>query len=444
MSVLIIFSTGWAFTLNDTYALPEFKTDSGILVSRISGDPNNQNQIKLVNTMTNSEIMPPDHVMKLPVRIGFPYGQTSINDQGHSQAREYGDATQAAVVLWGKQLEPIKAATQVTLNLTFIKNDALFKSQQSEVIGALSATELSDLNSSLDRLSEMLPRFLEGYRRYHKAQTEREFEQARKSFSNAIKAVDLNFNKETGNHATFEKIQASLHFYLGNTLQALGYNGEAINEYKKAVNKTLDKYGSPLYIEAASNLGWLLRVEDKIIEATEILSAIDSTCERADRKKWACAYVWYNLGHALSDQKQYQQASVFFNLAINRIREKSDRDKGDIRLEAYSHQNLAYSLVRHATTLETNKKPSFVDDAQKAWEKGQTALDKAEFEIPEYFQITLGRIHIERHHWNQAIEVLTSLVLEQKWEMKATVNSLLAGAYSCISDVSKLKSTCWQ
>jgi tetratricopeptide (TPR) repeat protein len=437
LAVLIIFGTGWLLANRYVYQIPSFVAENGILVARFEGDPTDQQQIDFANSLIvndpNRLEEGEQRVQVLPIRIGFPsIGRANLLDKGHLEARKYGGDAQAAVVLWGKLLAPQETMGRLAINLTFIKNEALYRSLKPEAVGAMDASELNDLDSSLSRLAKSLPQFLEGYRRYHAAESERDFELAKEAFSYAIKAIESNLEENISDRPILEQILASLHFYRGNTFLVLGHIAEASNNFEAAIGLTADVVdGPPRYYEAAINLGWLLRREGKLDKAVAVLEAVDSKCESDRPQKRACAYAWYNLGYALSDQGLHEQASVYFKLAIKRIQNTypDTGGTGDRLLEAFCHQNLAYSLVLRATTMDVDVSASLLEDAQKASKRGQDVLKHAGLDVPKYFQITIGRIHIERHDWKSAIDVLTNLEVPQ--DFKASVHALLAGAYHC-------------
>ena len=434
LAVLLIFGAGLLSYGKNIYEKREFvDKNGGILVSRLEGDPSDYYQNELAeNLIYSSKSGLPSNVDVLPRRIGFSslFVPNKL-DSGHTEANGYGQETRAAVVLWGKLLKP-KEAMRLEINLTFIENETLFKRMGTKVVGMMNGSELNGLDSNLGHLTEILPRFLNSYSHYYAAKNDGGFEPLEEEFLQIIKDLKKGSVKDSSAHQVLKKaILPSIHFYRGNILLALGRRKEAISEYTEAVGLTADK-GNQRYIEAASNLGWLLRLEGELDEAVKLLTGVDLHCKNG--KQRACAYAWYNLGYALSDQgKHVKEASSNFRRAIERIRiHRSRQDNEDQRLEAYSYQNLAYSQVRHAAKSDANDKAQLLEEAQKNWELGKKTLTLAGLEVPEYFKITQGRIHIEQREWQKAIDLLTNLKVPQ--DRQASVNALLAGAYSCVEN----------
>ncbi len=440
LAVLIVFGSGLFFAGRAIYRVPEFPAKSGILVSRLDGDPRDWQQRKLAmslqwNEDVSSDAEFPKNVAMLPRRIGFSSPFTLTLSNGHEVAREYGRRTRAAVVLWGRQLGLAETKLRVAVNLTFIESEALFKKFGSKLVGAIEASELNGLDSDLERLAETLPRFLNGYRRYHDAENESDFAWLEVEFLSIIEDLRANPTEDPRDRDAVDELLASLHFYRGNTLLILGRREEAVSEYEAAVSQTAEVVGGveyPRYIEAASNLGWLLKEKGDLDETVAILTSVDRKCEGGDRRQRACAYAWYNLGDALSDQGQHERASGNFKRAIERIQENA-QNTADRRLNAYSHQYLAFSLVRRAAASGVSGRVSLLEKAHEAWMGGVDALKRAGLKVPAYFQITLGRIHLERRKWELAIEVLTNS--DAPPDREAIVHALLAGAYSCVKDV---------
>lgn len=434
LAVLIVFGGGLYFAGMNMYRLQKFETDGGILISRLAGDPKNQLQSELVMKLSGKQRGDGESkVAVLPRRIGFDLAGNPYD--GQQRARRYGANTRAAVVLWGKLKD--EAEGMLAVNLAFIKKEGLFVGQRgSQVIGVMETRQLKGIQSNLDLLAETLPRFLGGYRLYRVAQSDREFEAAEGAFSDAIKDLETDTEDSSEDRQALDEILASLHFFRANALLSLDRKSDAVVEYTAAVNQTASGE-RPKYIAAASNLGWLLADQGKLEEAIDILEAIDHECTLTPGVSGPCAYVAYNHGDVLSDQVLHEEASAQFRLAIERIQDQMSAPESDYqRLEAHSYQYLAYSLVRQAAALDTGDKAPFLEEAQEAWEHGVLSFVQAGLDAPEYFRITLGRIHIERNEWNDAIRVLTSI--DAPRDRLPCVHALLAGAYACTGNVDEL------
>lgn len=433
--VLTVFGSGLYYAGLNMYRLQEFKTDGGILISRLAGDPNNQLQSALVMELSGKERSGDESkVAALQRRIGFDFAGNPYD--GQQRARRYGTETGAAVVLWGKLMD--EAEGLLAVNLAFIRREGLFVGQRgSRVTGVMETRQLKGIQSNLELLAKTLPRFLSGYRLYRVAQNEGDLEVAEGAFSDAIKDLGVDRADNSEQRQALDEILASLHFFRANTLLYLGRKNDAVVEYTAAVNQTADGE-RPKYIAAANNLGWLLADLGKIEEALDILKAIDHECTLNLDLSGPCAYVAYNRGDVLSDQGLHEGASVQFRLAIERIHDQKSAPESDYqRLEAHSYQYLAYSLVRQAAALGTGEKPPFLEEAQEAWGNGMNSFKQADLDAPEFFRITLGRIHIERREWNEAISVLTSI--DASPDRLSCVHALLAGAYACTANADQLE-----
>ena len=435
LAVLIVFGSGLYFAGLDMYRIQAFETDGGILISRLAGDPTNQLQSELVLKLKGSERSDGESkVAALPRRIGFDLAGNPYD--GLQKARLFGTDAEAAVVLWGKLKNQTKGLLAV--NLAFIKREGLFIGHRgSQVAGVMETRQLKDIQSNLDLLADTLPRFLGGYRLYRVAQSDREFVATEIAFSDAIKNLEIAPGDSSEDRQALDEILASLHFFRANALLFLERKDDAVVEYTAAVNQTAVG-GRPKYIAAASNLGWLLADLGKTEEAVDILEAIEHECILNPDVSGQCAYVAYNRGDILSDRGLHQQASARFRLAIKRIHDQTSAPESDYqRLEAHSYQYLAYSLVRQAAALGISEKTPFLEEAEEAWEHGVRAFKQAGLDAPEFFRITLGRIHIERREWDKAISVLTSI--DAPPDRLSCVHALLAGAYACTGNADQLE-----
>lgn len=441
--VLIVFAAGWSLARGYVYALPE--VDGGILVSRIDGDRGDMVQRELaerlvpdVQVAASQDSAAPREVALLPARVGFSsrFELTPRLDDGHAEARSFGRRAGAAVVLWGKLQSTAQAVRRLAINLTFIDSEALFRTTKARVVGAIDGGDLSGLEGDLDRLARTLPEFLQAYGRYHGAEDERDLEQARLRLTRAIAMLERRSKEQQGESRALDELLASLHFYRGNAHQALGDSEAAASDYETAIDRTAEELGGviyPRYVEASNNRGWLAKKNGATREAISVLTAVDSLCED-DPAKRACAYVWYNLGDAFGDLEQHEKATRYLELARQRIQATSSGVE-DRRLEAYCHQNLAYSLVRRAATAPEGTHRSMLEAAEESWNLGVETLRNADLEVPPYFGITQGRIHVERREWDRAIAVLSELDVPDT--MQKSLHALLAGAYFCAGDTER-------
>ena len=432
MTVLMVFGGAWTLALRAIYPPTEL-AEGGILVSRLADDPSDQLQKALVGILRRSEPAPqegdpPEAVAALPSRIGFA-SLTGDHDGGHARARHIGSQSHAAVVLWGRVLAPLTDSERLALNLTFIDSEALYRTRESRVVGAIDAGEVSDLDGDLDLLATTLPRLLDGYRDYRAARNERELGLVDREFSDAIETLEVQTPEAPEDRRALKEILASLHFFRGNTRHALGRRDEAIAEYQAAVRLT-GGVEAPLYVEAASNLGWLLSLERRLDEAIEVLTNADPECDRRRRHR-ACAYAWYNLGDAHSKRSEYVKASEYFQLAMERLNDP--RDDEERLLSGYAQQYLAYTLVRRAAATSEADPTELLGRADAEWRAGVNTLEHSGLNVPSYFRITLARIHIEQQDWGPAIEILKGL--DVPLEHQGNLHGLLAGAYSCLVDL---------
>ena len=436
IAALVAFGGGWATAYYRLYQLHIFSDASGILVSRLSGDPADRVQRELINRFRQDDRVVPEGAVEtvagLPRRVGFWWPGSGVSlEQGHTDARRFGSDGHAAVVVWGQLKDSSDAASRLAVNMTFIESKALFNTYGADVIGTLDRRELTGLDGDLGRLADTLPRLMNGYRLYHTARSEADFAVAEREFRSAIGVLEGHDPRDLSDQRALDEILASLHFYRANTLLVMGSADEAERAYQAAIDQTArDENGAqtPRYVEAASNLGWLLKRQGKLEQAIETLQAVAFTCDRDRLPERACAYVWYNLGGAYSDRDQHRQAAELFARAIDRVH-KGSPDAEDRRLEAYAYQSRAYSLVRQAESAEAGAKVALLQDAEDTWKRGVDAISRAGLELPDYFRMVPGRVLIERRQWRQALDVLSTLKVPA--ERSGSLHALLAGAYSC-------------
>jgi tetratricopeptide (TPR) repeat protein len=184
------------------------------------------------------------------------------------------------------------------------------------------------------------------------------------------------------------------------------------------------------YVHAANNLGWLQMEEGEYSEAIATFDTTETECLPPSTLR-ACAYIWYNRGDAEASLHDYVAAEEQFERAIERITGRN-LDDTDSMLEAQAQQNRAFALVRQAALAVNPEKDELLDRAEGAWRAGAAIYEAPNLDMPEHHHITFARIHIERGEWQQAIELLTSLDVQDR---RISVESLLAGAYACIGDV---------
>ncbi len=447
LAVLIVFGSGLLLAGRFIYGVPELPAESGILVARLKGDPSDSYQMDLVGRFPG----PTDDIVRsgglhnvapLPRRISFsPFNRS---DNGHKKAYNLGTSARAAVVLWGSVLPPQGAeSARLEVSLTFIRSEGFYKVSGSELVGAMESSDLNDLNGDLALLADTLPDFLNSYSTYHSATSEDALVQLADDFSGIIEYLENRSTEDDRDRDALNEILASVHFYRGNTLLALDRKQEAVSAYEAAVDQAAktERVVGGGYIEAANNLGWLLKAKGDASRAYEILTAANGTCSREDvGQHRACAYVSYNLGNLQSDQDLYVDAEANFSRAIVLIQPFDDPpDTTDLRFYASSHQYLAYSLLRQAATTDARHAATLLKKAEEGMNRGMDALEKAALDVPEYHHVTLARIYIEGGKWNEAIELLTEIDVltspDAPEKRRANVHTLLGGAYWCVGDI---------
>ena len=434
-ALLAVFGGSWVWAHERLYAWPTLPSDvGGILVARLAGDQDDRAQGKLIERFRRDQLNihgADETVLRLPRRIGFSLWRRGPSEDGHDDARKHGARSGAAVVLWGR-LQP--AEERLSLNLTFIEGKALFSTKGAEVVGGMGRRELSSLEGDLGLLADMLPRLLNGYRRYHAARDTADFDGAEDDFQKAIASLEKRASLAPRDRRALDEILGSLHFYRANTLAILGRTDEAVRAYGAAIDQTArDENGvkTPQYIEAASNQGWLLLEQGKLDEALAVLTSVAEICEQSSKLR-ACAYVWYNLGSVRSYRREHQLSGTLFKRASELIEVLLAPETEDRRLEAHALQYRSYSLVRQAEGMDEDSAAPLLAEAEAAWKRGVEALSRTELKVPDYFRLTRARIHIERREWKQAIEMLSPLQVPS--DRAATRHALLAGAYYCIGN----------
>ncbi|MDJ0750594.1 MAG: TIR domain-containing protein [Woeseiaceae bacterium] len=439
--ILIIFGAGWGLGWSAVYSIPEFPELAGVLASRLENDPDNEVQDELLDFLQADRqitdgVELPDLAMRLPRRVGFASRALPwlSGDNGHREARRFGETSGAAVVLWGTILDRDDAVPHIAAHLTFVGTQAVLQRAPSKVVGVVSLKEVDDLNGSIVVLGKALPRFLDGYRAFHGATDTSDLELARVKFRQALGTID-EVQIDADDVSALKDIRASVLFYLGNTDLALGRSDDAAAWFEQSMRESESEIGgitNMSYIHAANNLGWLQTKDGHHVDAIATFDTAEAECGQNPELR-ACAYLWYNRGDAEASLHNYDVAERQFNRAIERI-EGRGIDETDTRLEAQSRQNLSYVLSRQAAVSTGSAKTELLARAESAWQSGEAVYLSHNLEMPEHHHITVARIHIERGEWQKAIELLTSIKVPDR---RTTVEALLAGTYACVRDIDR-------
>jgi len=409
--LVLMLSAGWVYARYRVYRVPTFPTEvTGFYVARFEGDPGDQFQNQLVDSLESAIVHQglthEIQVVKLPRVIGEP------------DAQQLGQAGGAALVLSGKVNNNKLKSYLTIVNATGVYNSAMSDNNGPNVTRELKKFEMPE---DMTTMQVVLAQFFVGYNYYQK----KRFDKAREFFQKAQAQLAPLAEKQEG--LTPERATlGSINFYQGTTNYYLHDADAAIANYQKAISLTSRPADNqPLYIEPLNNLAFLLAKKGKVDEALNLLSQASDTCER----EWnmACATVDYNLGQTHINRKNYQEGIT----ALQRVISSSQTNEPSLlRVVGLTHKSIAFADVMMADNSDAAQAEELYKNAQSELDQAVRILQQFDPDALPTTKIVQSRIYIALKQYDEALKTLAEL----ETNPDPNIDMLRAAAYACKGD----------
>ena len=377
----------WLYGAYAVYKIPVFgKNDVGLFIARFTGDLNDEGQLRIFRSAKDAIDLVPTLNDKYKIKTSILPRRV----RSHSQAKKYGNKGLASLVIWGQIYDFTKL--KALLNATFVNMSTLVeKNKEAGTLFFLDSSSVNDLpvDNLSDNYIKALLLFLAGYESYFS----REYGKACEKLKNAKQNLP---EKDKFGISSDEILLGNVNFYLANTYigcvkstytescmsrceitsEAHAYEN-SLSLYSKAAqnlsenNKIWDSY----YVEALNNLAFFMCNPSYVKglnanndsdlfkhcnpeNAQKIIEQAYEGCNRGRQisflsNSMSCAYIAYNLGTLIQNNRKYADAIMYFQEAITNFRKAET--VGDINeygidywFLAQAHQALAYNYAKTA------------------------------------------------------------------------------------------------